>query len=307
MKRRFKDYFNVLKKAGQGFSEDNVFKMSASLSYYTIFSMGPLFVIVISLAGIFYGQEAVEGELYGQLKGLVGSDAALQIQNIISNVQGQDKGWMGAIIGIGVLIVGATTVFTEMQDSINRIWSVKAKPKKGWLKFLKNRLLSFSLIVSLGFLLLVSLVVSALLDVLSDYLRAFLADYTVALFYVINFAVILFIISTLFAIIFKVLPDAHIAWKDAFIGAIFTGFLFILGKTGISIYLGQSDLGITYGAAASIVIILTWVYYSALILYFGAEFTKAYATTLGKGIRPNETAVYVINRESKEIDPDAKR
>lgn len=304
--KKLKTFFSILKKAFSSFSEDNVFKMSASLSYYTIFSMGPLLVIVISLAGIFYGKDAVEGKLYGQLQGLVGSEAAIQIQNIIRNVQSESQGWIGAIIGLGVLIIGATTVFTEMQDSINRIWSVKAKPKKGWLKFLKNRLLSFSLIVSLGFLLLVSLVLSALLDVLSDYLKAFLADYTVVLFFIINFAVIFIIISSLFAIIFKVLPDAHIAWKDAFVGAGFTAVLFLLGKTGISIYLGNSNLGVTYGAAASIVIILTWVYYSSLILYFGAEFTKAYAITVGKGIKPNETAVYIINRESKEIDPDVK-
>src|SRR5690606_34304716 len=142
--KKLKTFFTVLKKAAGSFGEDNVFKMSASLSYYTVFSLGPLLVIIISLAGIFYGRDAVEGKLYGQLQGLVGSDAALQIQEIIKNVQGEQQGWIGAIIGIGVLIIGATTVFTEMQDSINRIWSVKAKPKKGWLKFLKNRLLSFS-------------------------------------------------------------------------------------------------------------------------------------------------------------------
>lgn len=293
----------ILKGTVQSFSEDNVFKMSASLAYYTIFSMGPLLIIVISLVGIFYGRSAAEGEVYHQLRDLVGDKPAEQIQAIIQNLRNEDQNWLHATIGVVVLIIGATTVFTQMQDSINIIWRVKAKPKKGWVKFLKNRLLSFSLVISLGFLLLVSLIVSAVLDVFSEYLKAFLADYTVYLFYVINFAIILAVISCLFAVIFKVLPDATISWKDAFIGAAFTSLLFLLGKYGISIYLGQSDLSSTYGAAASIIIILTWVYYSALILYFGAEFTRMYAITAGSGITPNDTAVYVIKRESKEIEP----
>lgn len=293
----------ILKGTVQSFSEDNVFKMSASLAYYTIFSMGPLLIIVISLVGIFYGRSAAEGEVYHQLRDLVGDKPAEQIQAIIQNLRNEDQNWLHATIGAVVLIIGATTVFTQMQDSINIIWRVKAKPKKGWVKFLKNRLLSFSLVISLGFLLLVSLIVSAVLDVFSEYLKAFLADYTVYLFYVINFAIILAVISCLFAVIFKVLPDATISWKDAFIGAAFTSLLFLLGKYGISIYLGQSDLSSTYGAAASIIIILTWVYYSALILYFGAEFTRMYAITAGSGITPNDTAVYVIKRESKEIEP----
>lgn len=292
----------ILKGTVKSFSDDNVFKMSASLSYYTIFSMGPLLIIVISLVGIFYGQSAAEGEVYDQLRSLVGAQAAEQIQQIIQNLRDQDQNWLHATIGIGVLIIGATTVFTQMQDSINTIWRVKAKPRKGWLKFLKNRLLSFSLIISLGFLLLVSLIISALLDIFSDYLKNILADYTVYLFYIINFAVILAVISCLFAVIFKVLPDAVISWKDAFVGAAFTSLLFLVGKYGISIYLGQSDLTSTYGAAASIIIILTWVYYSTLILYFGAEFTRMYAITAGRGIHPNDTAVYIIKRESKEID-----
>lgn len=294
----------IFKGSINSFSEDNVFKMSASLSYYTIFSLGPLLIIVISLVGIFYGRQAAEGEVYEQLEGLVGHMPAQQVQEIIKNLNNDGQGILHTIIGVGILIIGATTVFAQMQDSINTIWRVKAKPKKGWLKFLKNRLLSFSLIISLGFLLLVSLVISAMLDVFSAYLKNFLAGYTVILFYVINFILIVSFISCLFAVIFKVLPDAYISWKDAFIGAAFTSLLFLLGKYGISIYLGQSNLGSTYGAAASVIIILTWVYYSSVILYFGAEFTRMYAITAGNGIKPNDTAVYIIKRESKEIEPD---
>ena len=299
--RKVKLFWSVLKSTFSGFIDDNAFKLSASLSYYTVFSLGPLLIIIISVTGAVYGKEAVQGKLYSQIKGLVGNDAAVQIQDIIKNIQHTDQNAVGAIIGLVILIIGATGVFIEMQDSINYIWSVKAKPKKGWLKFLINRLLSFSLIISIGFMLLVSLIVSALLEVLNERLALYFKDATVYLFYIINIGVILVVISLLFAVIFKVLPDASIKWKDAFIGAVFTSILFLLGKFGIGYYLGKSNLGLTYGTAASIIVILTWVYYSALILYFGAEFTKMYALKMGGGIIPSSTAVFIVKRESKEI------
>ncbi|MEJ7685211.1 MAG: YihY/virulence factor BrkB family protein [Segetibacter sp.] len=257
-------------------------KLSASLSYYTIFSIGPLLVIIISLSAVFYGREAVQGKLYGQISGLIGSDAAIQIQEIIKKSQHANRGFIGTIIGTVILVVGATGIFTEIQDSINYIWSLRAKPKRGIIKFLINRLLSFSLIVSLGFLLLVSLVVSALLDVLSDRLTLYFPHTTIYVFYVLNLIIILIIISVLFAIIFKVLPDGKIKWKDAFIGAGFTAVLFLIGKAGIGFYLGRANLGATYGTAASVIIILTWVYYTSIILYFGAEFTKVHALEYGE-------------------------
>jgi membrane protein len=294
-------YFRVLKKAGIGFIDDNAFKLSASLSYYTIFAMGPLLLIIISFAGIFYGKEAVQGKIYGQIKGVIGNEAAIQVQSIIQNISSTEQGTLGAIIGIIILIIGATGVFTEIQDSINFIWSVKAKPKKGWLKFLRNRLVSFSLIVSMGFILLVSLIINAFLEILSDKLLRFFRDYTIYLFYGINLLIIFVIITGLFSVIFKVLPDAKIKWKAALIGASFTATLFLLGKFLIGYYLGKSNMDITYGAAASIILILSWVYYSSLILFFGAEFTKAYAIETGSGIVPNETAVFIIKQEAKEI------
>jgi len=303
MVKRIKSFFSILKRAFHGFIEDNAFKLSASLSYYTVFSLGPLLIIIISLAGIFYRKEAVQGTVYAQLQGLVGSDAAAQIQEIIKNIGHTDQNMMGVIAGVVILVIGATGVFIEMQDSINYIWSVKAKPKKGWLKFLINRLLSFSLIISMGFLLLVSLIVSALLDMLSGRLSKYFADVTLYVFYALNLVVILLVISCLFAVIFKILPDAYIRWKDAFIGAGFTAILFLLGKIGIGYYIGRSNLGLTYGAAASIIIILTWIYYSSLILYFGAEFTKMYALKRGGGIKPDRTAVFIIKKESSEA-PD---
>lgn len=299
--KKLKSILSLFKNAGLGFINDNAFKLSASLSYYTIFALCPLLIIIISLAGIFYGREAIQGKIYWQLNGLVGNEAALQIQNIITNIQSTQSTTIGAVIGTAILVIGATGVFTEMQDSINYIWSVKAKPKKGWLKFLINRLLSFSLIVGMGFVLLVSLVISAVLNIMSGKLERFFSSYTVYLFYTINWCVTLVVISVLFAVIFKILPDAIISWKDAIIGSAVTAALFLLGKFLIGYYLGRSNLDVTYGTAASIIIILSWVYYNALILYFGAEFTKMYALQAGEGIRPKDTAVFIIKRESKEV------
>jgi len=291
----------LFKKTFTAFLDDNALKLSASLSYYTVFSIGPLLIIIISLAGVFFGREAVQGRIYGQIRGLVGNDAAAQIQEIIKNIQKTNHGTVGAIIGVIILIIGATGVFMEIQDSINYIWSVKAKPKKGWLKIIVNRLLSFSLVVSMGFILLVSLTINAIMEALNERFLRYFKDYTVYLFYVLNILVIFLVITLLFAIIFKVLPDAHINWKDALIGAAFTSVLFLLGKLGIGYYLGNSNIGVTYGTAASIIILLLWVYYSSIILYFGAEFTKTYAMDVGGGITPSETAVFVIKKETKEI------
>jgi membrane protein len=299
--KRTRRVFELLKNTAGAFSDDNAFKLSASLSYYTIFALGPLLIIIISLSAIFYGKDVVEGKLFAQLSDLVGTDAALQIQSILINAQRTHATTLGAIIGFVVLFIGATGVFTEIQGSINFIWSVRAKPKKGWLKYLFNRLISFSLIIGLGFLLLVSLIVNALLTFLSDTLTRKFPHFPVGLFNLANSLIILTVITCLFAVIYKVLPDAIISWKDAWIGSIFTALLFLLGKFLIGYYLGKSNLGVTYGAAASVVILLAWVYYSSLILYFGAEFTKVYALYSGEGIRPKQTAVFIIKRETKEI------
>jgi membrane protein len=305
--KRIRKYSRLFRDAFKAFIDDNCIKLSAALSYYTIFSIGPLLVIVISLLGFFLGRDAVRGKLFGQIEGLVGSDAALQIQEIIKNIQNTQSGTIGTIIGAIILVIGATGIFTEIQDSINFIWSLRAKPKRGLLKLVINRLLSFSLIVSLGFLLLVSLVVSALMDLLNDRLTRLFPAPTVYIFYVLNLVTVFAIIAVLFAIIFKVLPDGKIKWKDAFVGASFTAFLFLIGKFAIGYYIGSSSLGVTYGAAASIIIILTWVYYTSIILYFGAEFTKIFALEYGGGIVPNNTAVFIIKQEAKEIDPLLKK
>lgn len=287
----FKGLWNVLKQSFSGFADDKVMKLSASLAYYTVFSLGPLLIVIIYLCSLFFGREAIEGTIYGQIESFVGSDTAKQIQDIIKNASIGDKGNVAAIIGVITLLIGATGVFAEIQDSINSIWGIKPKPKKGWLKLLINRLLSFSVIVSLGFLLLVSLGVSYLVEALSKSLARAFPDVTLIIFYIINLLLSLAVITILFGVIFKVLPDAKIKWRDVISGAVATAILFMLGKFAISFYIGQSDVGSTYGAAGSLVVLLVWVYYSSVILYFGAEFTKAYAVEFGSAIHPNEYAV----------------
>jgi membrane protein len=274
-KSTFTRIFQTLKKTTELFSDSNGLTLSASLSYYTVFSVAPFLIVVISLAGIFYGQQAVEGNLYSQISGLVGNAAAMQIQDIIKNIQRTQHNVLGGIIGFIVLIIGATGVFSEIQNSINLIWSVTGKLKsQGLLKFLRNKLLSFSILASVAFILLVSLIVNALIDVLSEQLKKHFPEYVIYLFYAINILVIFLIIVFLFAIILKILPAASISWKHAIIGASFTSVLFLIGKLLIGIYLGNSSVGATYGTTTAILIFMLWVYYSSIILYFGASFTK---------------------------------
>ena len=303
--------WSSLKDSFKGFSDDKITKLSASLAYYTIFSLGPLLIVIIFLCSIFLGREAIEGNIYHHIQGFIGADAAKQIQDIIKNASISGKGGIAATIGIITLLIGATTVFGEMQDSINGIWGLKAKPKAGWLKLVKDRLLSFGLIATLGFLLLVSLGATAVVEAIGNRLEAAFPDVTVAIFYVINLVLNLSVTTMLFAVIFKVLPDAKIKWKDIWPGAIATSLLFLIGKFAISFYISKSEVGSTYGAAGSLVILLVWIYYSSMILYFGAEFTKSYALRKGSKIIPNEYAVWnkepaVTGAKSKEDHPSNK-
>ncbi len=292
-----KGIWQVLKNSFKGFGEDKIPKLSASLAYYTVFSLGPLLIMIIYLCSIFFGREAIEGTIYTQIDGFVGREAADQIQGIIKNVALEGKGGFAAIIGIITLLIGATTVFAEIQDSINSIWGLKAKPKLGVMKLLKDRLLSFGIIGSLGFLLLVSLGVTAIVDALGNRLKDAFPDIAVVVFYIINLLLTLVITTGLFGVIFKVLPDAKIKWKDVFGGALATSVLFIIGKLLISLYISKSEIGTAYGAAGSLVILIVWIYYSAIILYFGAEFTKAYALKYGAEIHPSKFAITVKNVE----------
>jgi membrane protein len=295
--------WQLLKEAGRGFMKDKVPKLSASLAYYTIFSIGPMMIVIIFLTNMFWERKVVEGSIYNQVRQLIGNKAALQIQQIIENASVNGNNTVTAIVGFATLLIGATTLFSEMQDSINTIWKLKAKTDRGWLKMLFNRLRSFSLVVSLGFLLLVSLLISAALEGLMNRLREMFPDIAIVIFYIANLLITLFVIWLLFAVIFKVLPDAIIRWKDISVGALFTAILFMIGKFAITFYIGTSDIGSTYGTAGSLVVLLLWVYFSSFILYFGAEFTKAYAVKYGAEIKPNE---YAVTTHTIQVESDTK-
>ena len=286
----------LLKETFNGFIDDNGMKLSAALSYYTIFSLPPLLIIIISLCGFFFGEKAVRGEIFGQINGLVGNDIAMQIQETIKNVKLSNSNGFVTTVGIIILFIGASGVFTEIQESINLIWGIIAKPKRGLIKFLYNRLMSFSMIGSVGFLLLVGLIINSIMDVLSKRLIIYFPQDTIYLFYAINLLVVFIIITLLFTFIFKTLPDGKIVLKDCLIGASFTAFLFMIGKFAIGAYLGSTSIASAYGAAGAIILILAWVYYSAIILYFGAEFTKVYALTHGQKIIPNSYSVQIIKQ-----------
>ena len=264
------------------FMGDNGLKLSASLSYYTLFSMAPMLLIVIAIGSIMLGKEAAEGHLYLQFEGLIGKSG--------------NTPWV-TVVGVATFFLGATGVFIEIQDSINTIWSIKAKPKKNWLRFIITRFISFSMVVGIGFLLMVSLVLSAMLSMLDAWLNSNLSSF--AWFaYIVSHVISMGVVMLLFAVVFKVLPDATLRWRDVIIGSFFTAILFLIGKFLINLYLSKSSTVSAYGAAGAIVLIILWVYYSAIILYYGAEFTKVYANQYGGKIQPTKFAVFI---EKKEI------
>ncbi len=292
----------LLRLSAQEFSGDNGLKLSASLSYYTLFSMAPMLLIVISIGSILLGKEAAEGYLYQQFEGMMGKLGALQLQEMINNVQiSGDTPWVTAV-GVLTFLLGVTGVFIEMQDSINTIWSIKAKPKRDWVRFLMTRVISFSMVVGIGFMLMVSLVLSATLSILHDWISAHFSSFT-WLAAVISNLISMGAVLLLFAVIFKVLPDAELKWRDALIGSFFTAVLFLIGKSFINLYLSRSSTVSAYGGAGAVVLIILWVYYSAIILYFGAEFTKVYANEYGGKIRPSPFAVFVEKKEVVATHP----
>lgn len=280
-----------------GFINDNGLKLSASLAYYTVFSIAPLLIIVISLADIFLRNDVAANTLYPQIAHYVGPQAAIQIQDALKKLQLSGKSGAAAVTGIAILLIGASSIFVEIQDSLNMIWRVKAKPKKGWLKLIQNRFLSFSLIISLGFLLLASLLVNFIIDALGKRIEHFWPAITGLLLKGVNMGITLIVITVLFGIIFKFLPDVKIRWKDVRTGAFFTALLFMLGQYLISLYIQYTAQGSAYGAAGSIIVILVWIYYTSAILYIGAEFTQVYAEAIGSHIEPADYAVHVQQTE----------
>ncbi len=284
--------FKLLKATLDDWMEDNALRLSAALAYYSTFSIAPLLVIAISLAGLVLGEEAVRGQLGQQLQSYIGAQAAEGVQAIIKSAAKPTDGWLGAVVGFGTLMLGAAAIFGQLKDALNTIWEVKAPGGAGVWGFLRARLLNFGVVLVIGFLLLISLLLTAALAALSGYFEQLIGlPPFVALFlgFVLSFGVV----TVLFAFIFKVLPDAQIGWRHVWIGAAVTALLFELGKFGLGFYLGRASTASSFGAAGSMVMLLLWVYYASCILLFGAEFTQVYAREMGHEIRPVAGAVAV--------------
>ena len=295
--------FSLLQETFREWREDGANRLAAALAYYTTFSLAPLLVLVIAIAGLAGGREAAQTQTMAQVEDLLGADGREFIEGMIDSASQPETGLTATFIGAVTLLFGALGVFGELQNSLNTIWEVKPKPAKGWMdgvkRFIVRRLLSFTMVVGIGFLLLASLVVSAVVSALGEYIgnRWPMADFWLSL---INFVISFLVVTFLFAMIFKFLPEIKIAWKDVWLGAAVTSALFSLGKFLIGLYLGRSEVGNTFGAAGSLAILLIWVYYSAQILFFGAEFTQVYANRYGSKIVPDPDMVKITEMERAE-------
>jgi membrane protein len=302
MENGFKYTWNLTKRTFKEFADDKPLDYAAIIGFYTIFSLPAILIITIRIAGAAFGQDAVQGELVKQIGGIVGRSSATQIQSIIENASQSSASTIGTLVGIATMIFTATTVFVALQDSLNAIWEVKAKPEKAWLKLIIARVLSLAMVVSLGFMLLVSLSVDVVLGVIYDYLRQELSGVAVYLVTIGNVLVSILISICIFAAVFKVLPDAKIKWYNVWVGASVTAILFVIGKYILSLYFQHDPLADTYGAAGSLVLILVWVYYTSIIFLLGAEFTQVFSRVRDKGIRPEDHAIKIKVEEVEEED-----
>lgn len=290
---------HVFKGAFAEFGEDKVLRLSAALAYYALFSIAPLVIIVISVAGIFFGTQAVQGQVQEQLQGFFGDQGAKAVESMISAARKPSTSIIATILGVVTLILGASGVFGQLQDALNTIWEVKPKPGRGIKGLLRDRFLSMAMVLGTGFLLLVSMLLSAALSAISSVMSdTFGMPPAVA--HVLHLSVSFIVIAVLFAMIFKILPDARVKWNDVWAGAIFTSLLFTLGKFLLGFYLGREGTASAYGAAGSLVVVLMWVYYSSVILFFGAEFTQVLAKERGSRIVPAPNAVGVTEETRGE-------
>ncbi|MDZ4824220.1 MAG: YihY/virulence factor BrkB family protein [Flavobacteriales bacterium] len=296
-------FWFIFKKSIKSFAKTDGFSLGAALSYYTVFSIAPIFIIAISVAGLIFGAEAVRGQLSSQIEGVLGVQGAEQIENMIASAYKPGSGWLATILATLLLIVGATTVFGQLRSSLNTIWGVIPKPKLGIKKYVLDRVLSFGMIVSIGFLLLVSLIAQSVVVGLSGFLTRAWSDGAVVLLYIVDFILSFGITWLLLALVYKFMSDAKVKWRFVWLGSAVTAILFGLGKYLLGLYIGQTDYSDTYGAAGSLVLLLVWVYYSSQILFFGAKFTQTYTEERGSQIIPNE---YSVRREEIVIEGGKK-
>jgi membrane protein len=284
---------SLLKKTASEWMEDDAPSLGAALAYYTVFSLAPLLIIAIAIAGLVFGQEAAQGQIFEQLKSLLGEATGKAMQDLVQSANAKPAtGVAAALIGVVTLLFGASGVFGQLQTSLNAIWNVQPKPGRGILGIVQDRILSFGFILVVGFLLLVSLLLTAAIALVAQWLGGVFPG-TETLAHILNFVLSLALITLLFAMIFKFLPDAKIAWHDVWIGAFITALLFTIGKFALGLYLGKSSVASSYGVAGSLIVLLLWVYYSSQILFFGAEFTQVYANRFGSRVAPADNAVPV--------------
>jgi membrane protein len=295
---RFQSVFSLLKETIRSWNEHRALRLGAALAFYTVFAIAPLFVIVLAIAGFWFGEEAARRQLFDQLYGLVGRQGGEAIQAVVASADRPRAGAWATVVAVFTLFVGATGVFVQLQDALNTIWQVRRQPGRGVRFFIKDRLLSFAMVLAIGFLLLVSLVVSAGLAALGKFMSGLIPAQEIV-WQILNFLVSLGLIGLLFAMIFKVLPDVKVAWREVWMGALLSAILFNVGKFALGLYLGRSSVASAYGAAGSLVIILLWVYYSSQTLFLGAEFTRVYARRFGRSFRPTPGAEFVMVKEVK--------
>ncbi|WP_394758483.1 YihY/virulence factor BrkB family protein [Flavobacterium sp.] len=290
MKHNLKNLGKLFKTTFKEWWDKDPFRQSAIIAYYAIFGIPGLLVLIIAVAGYFFGTETVNQNLMAQISETIGSETALEIQEILSKSTAEKSTIWGSIVGITILLLGATGVFVELQKTLNLIWNVKVKPQNGIWLIIKARLFSFGLILAIAFLLTISLVISTALVAISNYIQFESTQLMMTIYGILNFIISLLVISALFAMIFKILPDAKIQWKHVWLGSLVTGILFTLGKMALAYYFGKAEPASIYGAASSIILILLWVSYSSMILFFGAEFTAAYAKMYSGIIPPTAIA-----------------
>jgi membrane protein len=288
----FKQAWGLIKETFSEWSNDKAPRLGAALSYYTIFSMAPLLVLVISIAGLVFGRDAAEGRLLAQLSQVVGMDAGVALQSMVAKAGEHRAGIIATVVGLVVLMVGATGVVIELQDALNTVWKVVPKPGRGIKGLIRDRLLSIGIILAFGFLFIVSLVASSALAALGTVVRGWLPGWLI-LGYVLNYGVSIAVIGVMLAMIFKILPDVKMAWRDVWLGAAVTSVLFHVGKFLIGLYVGKAGVGSTFGAAGSLAVLLVWIYYSTQLVLMGAEFTRAYANQFGSHVVPSDNAVAV--------------
>jgi membrane protein len=303
----------MLKEAFRDWREDNAPRLGAALSYYTVFSLAPLLLIAVAIAGAVFGEEAATGQVMGQLRALLGEEGAQAIQALLENARRPGEGVVAGLVGLATLFLGASGVFNELRGALNTIWEVPVKPGGGLWKTVRERLLSFAMVLVLGFLLLVSLLMSTALAAVGARWGGFLSG-TLHLLEVANFVVFLGVATVLFALIYKFLPDVHppIAWRDVWAGALMTSVLFSIGKWGIGLYLGRGTVGSAFGAAGSLVVVLVWVYYAAQVMFLGAELTQVYAHEHGSRAGAPEASAPADDpaaapREAVAAEPRAAR